>query len=112
EHVKVAAALEMIHTGSLIHDDLPAMDDDDYRRGQLTNHKQFGEAAAILAGDSLFLDAFALLAQADLPATQLVELTQALSLASGTYGMVGGQSLDMRSEGKTLTIEELQRIHE
>lgn len=112
EYVKVAAALEMIHTGSLIHDDLPAMDDDDYRRGQLTNHKKFGEAAAILAGDSLFLDAFALLAQADLPATQLVELTQALSEASGTYGMVGGQSLDMRSEGQTLTLEELQRIHE
>lgn len=112
EHIKVAAALEMIHTGSLIHDDLPAMDDDDYRRGHLTNHKKFGEAPAILAGDSLFLDAFAMLAQADLPAAQLVELTKALSLASGTFGMVGGQSLDMRSEGQSLSIEELQRIHE
>lgn len=112
EHMKVAAALEMIHTGSLIHDDLPAMDDDDYRRGHLTNHKKFGEAPAILAGDSLFLDAFAMLAQADLPAAQLVELIKALSLASGTFGMVGGQSLDMRSEGKSLSIEELQRIHE
>lgn len=112
EHLKVAAALEMIHTGSLIHDDLPAMDDDDYRRGHLTNHKKFGEAPAILAGDSLFLDAFAMLAQAELPAVQLVELTKALSLASGTFGMVGGQSLDMRSEGKTLAIEELQRIHQ
>lgn len=112
EHMKVAAALEMIHTGSLIHDDLPAMDDDDYRRGHLTNHKKFGEAPAILAGDSLFLDAFAMLAQADLPAAQLVELTKALSLASGTFGMVGGQSLDMRSEGQSLSIEELQRIHE
>ncbi|WP_193437786.1 polyprenyl synthetase family protein, partial [Streptococcus suis] len=64
-HYQVAAALEMIHTGSLIHDDLPAMDDDDYRRGRLTNHKKFDEATAILAGDSLFLDAFGLLSLAD-----------------------------------------------
>ena len=63
-HAQVAAALEMIHTGSLIHDDLPAMDDDDYRRGRLTNHKKFGEALAILAGDALFLDPYALIAQA------------------------------------------------
>ncbi|WP_193438422.1 polyprenyl synthetase family protein, partial [Streptococcus suis] len=66
-HYQVAAALEMIHTGSLIHDDLPAMDNDDYRRGRLTNHKKFDEATAILAGDSLFLDAFGLLSLADLP---------------------------------------------
>ncbi|MFE8774555.1 polyprenyl synthetase family protein, partial [Streptococcus pyogenes] len=65
-HFDLAAALEMIHTGSLIHDDLPAMDNDDYRRGRLTNHKQFGEAMAILAGDSLFLDPFGLIAQAEL----------------------------------------------
>ena len=64
-HFQVAAALELVHTGSLIHDDLPAMDDDDYRRGRLTNHKKFGEAMAILAGDSLFLDPFGLIAMAD-----------------------------------------------
>ncbi|MBJ6746112.1 polyprenyl synthetase family protein [Streptococcus sp. 121] len=110
-HLKVAAALEMIHTGSLIHDDLPAMDDDDYRRGQLTNHKKYGEAAAILAGDSLFLDAFALLAQAQLPAPKVVKLTNLLSLASGTYGMVGGQSLDIRSEGQAITLVQLEQIH-
>ena len=71
-HFQVAAALEMIHTGSLIHDDLPAMDNDDYRRGQLTNHKKFGEDLAILAGDSLFLDAFGCVAEADLPTDRLI----------------------------------------
>ena len=71
-HYDVAAALEMIHTGSLIHDDLPAMDNDDYRRGRLTSHKQYDEATAILAGDSLFLDPFALLARAELPAHILI----------------------------------------
>lgn len=85
-HYQVAAALEMIHTGSLIHDDLPAMDDDDYRRGRLTNHKKFDEATAILAGDSLFLDAFGLLSLADLPNQVLLELVQLMSLASGTFG--------------------------
>lgn len=74
----------MIHTGSLIHDDLPAMDNDDYRRGRLTNHKQFGEATAILAGDSLFLDPFGLIAQAELNSEVKVALIQELSLASGT----------------------------
>ena len=73
-HAQVAAALEMIHTGSLIHDDLPAMDDDDYRRGQLTNHKKFGEALAILAGDALFLDPYVLIAQAGLPAYLLLQV--------------------------------------
>ena len=80
-HAQVAAALEMIHTGSLIHDDLPAMDDDDYRRGRLTNHKMFGEALAILAGDALFLDPYALIAQADLPSQTKVDLIANLSLA-------------------------------
>lgn len=77
-HFDVAASLEMIHTGSLIHDDLPAMDNDDYRRGCLTNHKKFDEATAILAGDSLFLDPFDLLAQTELSAEIRVELIQAL----------------------------------
>lgn len=110
-HFQVAAALEMIHTGSLIHDDLPAMDNDDYRRGQLTNHKKFGEDLAILAGDSLFLDAFGCVAEADLPASIRVQLIALLSDASGTAGMVAGQVLDMEGEGASLTLEQLQIIH-
>ena len=110
-HSQVAAALEMIHTGSLIHDDLPAMDDDDYRRGRLTNHKKFGEALAILAGDALFLDPYALIAQADLPNEIKVDLIASLALASGSMGMVAGQVLDMEGEGKHLNLEELRTIH-
>lgn len=110
-HAQVAAALEMIHTGSLIHDDLPAMDDDDFRRGRLTNHKKFGEALAILAGDALFLDPYALIAQADLPNAIKVDLIASLSLSSGSMGMVAGQVLDMEGEGKHLNLEELQTIH-
>lgn len=110
-HFQVAAALEMIHTGSLIHDDLPAMDNDDYRRGQLTNHKRFGEDLAILAGDSLFLDAFGCVAEADLPASIRVQLIALLSDASGTAGMVAGQVLDMEGEGASLTLDQLQVIH-
>lgn len=110
-HFQVAAALEMIHTGSLIHDDLPAMDNDDYRRGQLTNHKKFGEDLAILAGDSLFLDAFGCVAEADLPASIQVQLIALLSDASGTAGMVAGQVLDMEGEGASLTLDQLQVIH-
>ena len=110
-HAQIAAALEMIHTGSLIHDDLPAMDDDDFRRGSLTNHKKFGEALAILAGDALFLDPYALIAQADLPNEIKVDLIASLSLSSGSMGMVAGQVLDMEGEGKHLNLEELQTIH-
>ena len=110
-HAQVAAALEMIHTGSLIHDDLPAMDDDDFRRGRLTNHKKFGEALAILAGDALFLDPYALIAQANLPNEIKVDLIASLSLSSGSMGMVAGQVLDMEGEGKHLNLEELQTIH-
>ena len=110
-HAQVAAALEMIHTGSLIHDDLPTMDDDDFRRGRLTNHKMFGEALAILAGDALFLDPYALIAQADLPNEIKVDLIASLSLSSGSMGMVAGQVLDMEGEGKHLNLEELQTIH-
>lgn len=111
-HFDVAASLEMIHTGSLIHDDLPAMDNDDYRRGCLTNHKKFDEATAILAGDSLFLDPFDLLAQTELSAEIRVELIQALSHASGTFGMVGGQMLDMKGEGQELDLSQQAQIHE
>ena len=110
-HAQIAAALEMIHTGSLIHDDLPAMDDDDFRRGRLTNHKKFGEALAILAGDALFLDPYALIAQADLPNEIKVDLIASLSLSSGSMGMVAGQVLDMEGEGKHLNLEDLQTIH-
>lgn len=110
-HYQVAAAVEMIHTGSLIHDDLPAMDNDDYRRGRLTNHRQFDEATAILAGDSLFLDAFYMVVKAGFDAEKSLALVESLSLSSGTFGMVGGQMLDMKGEEKQLTIEELAAIH-
>lgn len=110
-HYQVAAALEMIHTGSLIHDDLPAMDDDDYRRGRLTSHKKFGEDMAILAGDSLFLDPYGLLARAELPSRVKVELISELSLAAGSFGMVAGQVLDMQGEGRAISLEDLKTIH-
>ena len=101
----------MIHTGSLIHDDLPAMDNDDYRRGQLTNHKKFGEDLAILAGDALFLDPFGMIAASQLPDRVKVALILELSDASGSRGMVAGQVLDMEGEKKQLTLAELQTIH-
>ena len=110
-HFQVAGALEMIHTGSLIHDDLPAMDNDDYRRGQLTNHKKFGEDLAILAGDALFLDPFGMIAASALPDAVKVFLILELSDASGSRGMVAGQVLDMEGEHKQLTLAELQTIH-
>ena len=110
-HYQVAASLEMIHTGSLVHDDLPAMDNDDYRRGQLTNHKKFGEATAILAGDSLFLDPFGLLAKADLRADIKIKLVAELSDAAGSYGMVGGQMLDIKGEHVQLNLDQLAQIH-
>ena len=110
-HFQVAGALEMIHTGSLIHDDLPAMDNDDYRRGQLTNHKKFGEDLAILAGDALFLDPFGMIAASALPDAVKVSLILKLSDASGSRGMVAGQVLDMEGEHKQLTLAELQTIH-
>ena len=110
-HYQVAAALEMIHTGSLIHDDLPAMDDDDYRRGRLTSHKKFGEDMAILAGDSLFLDPYGLLARSELPSQVKVDLIYELSLAAGSFGMVAGQVLDMQGEGQAISLEDLKNIH-
>ena len=110
-HYQVASALEMIHTGSLIHDDLPAMDDDDYRRGRLTSHKKFGEDMAILAGDSLFLDPYGLLARAELPSQVKVDLISELSLAAGSFGMVAGQVLDMQGEGQAISLEDLKTIH-
>ncbi|PAE90358.1 polyprenyl synthetase family protein [Shouchella clausii] len=108
-----ACAIEMVHTYSLVHDDLPAMDDDDLRRGQPTNHKVFGEATAILAGDALLTQSFALIANADTPlsAKTKVSIIAALSKAAGASGMVGGQLADMFAEGKQLTVEQLANVH-
>ncbi|UOQ85967.1 polyprenyl synthetase family protein [Gracilibacillus salinarum] len=107
-----AAALEMIHTYSLIHDDLPAMDDDMYRRGKLTNHKKYDEATAILAGDGLLTNSFHLVSTATTYTdTQKVKLISALSKASGLEGMVAGQYLDMEAENKLVSIVDLERIH-
>lgn len=110
---EVAAALEMVHTYSLIHDDLPAMDDDDLRRGRPTNHRQFDEATAILAGDALLTDAFRILAHMSLPALEKVKIIEAFGLAAGSSGMVGGQLDDMLAEKRNdVTLQELQSIHE
>src|SRR6266850_2013435 len=109
-----ACALELIHAYSLIHDDLPAMDDDDYRRGRLTNHKVFGEAIAILAGDALLTYAFRLIAEnASCVADPAVirEVILEIADAAGTGGMVGGQVVDIESEGKVVTAETLEYIH-
>lgn len=107
-----AIALEMIHTYSLIHDDLPAMDDDDLRRGKPTNHKMFGEATAVLAGDGLLTYAFEVIAGDSLLAAETkMQLVEALAQAAGPEGMVGGQQDDLEAETKVLTIEELQSVH-
>ena len=105
-----ALALEMIHTYSLIHDDLPAMDNDDYRRGKLTNHRVYGEAMAILAGDGLLTDAFMTLACAPLPPERIVCCVRLLSQYAGPWGMVGGQVLDILSEERRLTEAEVRAI--
>ena len=107
-----AAAIEMIHTYSLIHDDLPAMDDDDYRRGQLTNHKVFGEAIAILAGDALLTLAFeVMLRQKGVSNSARIAVVDEMSQAAGMSGMVGGQAIDLQSEGKAIELETLRRMH-
>lgn len=109
-----AAAIEMVHTYSLIHDDLPSMDDDDLRRGKPTNHKVFGEATAILAGDALLTLSFNMLAEMpeeSVPANVKLALIKGLSTAAGAQGMVGGQTADMEGENKKLTLEQLEYIH-
>ncbi|AHF07376.1 polyprenyl synthetase family protein [Desulfitobacterium metallireducens] len=108
-----ACALELIHTYSLIHDDLPAMDNDDYRRGRLANHKVFGEGKAILAGDGLLTYAFELIAR-PLPvnAERQLRVIQEVAQAAGPEGMVLGQVLDLEAEGKTLTLGEIEQIHQ
>lgn len=113
-----AAAIECIHTYSLIHDDLPAMDDDDMRRGKPSNHKQFGEATAILAGDGLLTEAFLFMTRAQSEPAQVLEAVAVMARAAGAEGMVGGQVLDMEytgralaEEGDPVTIEQLKIMH-
>ncbi|MFC3039022.1 polyprenyl synthetase family protein [Virgibacillus xinjiangensis] len=111
--LSAAAGLEMVHTYSLIHDDLPAMDDDDLRRGKPTNHKVFDEATAILAGDALLTYSFEIiLNDPQLNGEEKLSLTKALSHAAGPAGMVGGQIQDMQAEKNPVTLEELETIHD
>ncbi len=110
--IEAAAAIEFIHTYSLIHDDLPAMDNDDLRRGKPTLHKAFGEAAAILAGDGLLTYAFQILASPKIHPDAAVrcDLINALAVASGCWGMVGGQMMDLEAENETLSVDEIIRL--
>ena len=108
----VASAVEMIHTYSLIHDDLPAMDNSDFRRGRLTNHKVYGEATAILVGDALLTLAFEVITrQKNVKYPVLLEVVKEFSAAAGASGMVGGQSIDLESEGKHIDLETLKKMH-
>lgn len=110
--LKVASAIEMIHTYSLIHDDLPSMDDDDLRRGMPTNHKVYGEAVAILAGDALLTYSFGLIARLEnISSDDKVHLIDLMSLSSGAEGMVGGQILDIEGEEQALQLQELEQVH-
>jgi geranylgeranyl diphosphate synthase type II len=110
--IAAACSLELIHTYSLIHDDLPALDNDDYRRGKLTNHKVFGDAMAILAGDALLTLAFQVLAELDAPDDRKTRLVAELSTAAGTVGgMIGGQVADLEGEGKDPNPKLLETIH-
>ena len=109
-----ACALEMIHTYSLIHDDLPAMDNDDFRRGKPTNHKVFGEGMAVLAGDALLTDAFRLLAgmfSSGVRHEDLLRAIHEIASKAGFFGMIGGQAVDLDSEGKTIVPETLNYVH-
>lgn len=110
--MSIACALEMIHTYSLIHDDLPSMDNDDLRRGKPTNHKVFGEANAILAGDALLTYAFQVIADDRAISPEIkVRLIAELARAAGPEGMVGGQVADLEGEGKTISLQQLEYIH-
>jgi geranylgeranyl diphosphate synthase type II len=108
-----ACALEMIHTYSLIHDDLPAMDDDDYRRGKPSNHKAFGEGIAVLAGDALLTEAFCLLSGnlAGISPQTALSVIHEIATAAGFQGMVGGQVADLRAEGEAVDMKRVQYIH-
>ena len=112
DYLTAGCALEMIHTYSLIHDDLPAMDNDDYRRGKLTNHKIYGDGMAVLAGDALLTLAFEVLTrQQHTDAATLLRVVKEISTAAGMNGMVGGQAIDLESEGKHIDMETLRRMH-
>lgn len=107
-----AVAVEMIHTASLIHDDLPAIDNDDLRRGRPTNHKVFGEANAVLAADALFMDAFGVAANNEKVSQRTVmHAIRTLSQATGTAGLVGGEYIDVASEGRDISLETLKKMH-
>ena len=106
-----ACAIEMIHTYSLIHDDLPAMDNDDYRRGKLTNHKIYGAGIATLAGDALLTLAFEVMTREDVSPEIKLAVIQEMSAAAGPQGMVGGQAVDLESEGKRIPLEKLREMH-
>ncbi|MBI5739305.1 MAG: polyprenyl synthetase family protein [Nitrospirae bacterium] len=107
----VAASLELVHTYSLIHDDLPAMDNDDFRRNKPTNHKVFGEASAILAGDALLTDAFDIISRANASPAKLLKVIRELAFAGGPEGMVGGQTADIIFEGKKAKKKDIIYIH-
>lgn len=107
----IAAAIEMIHTYSLVHDDLPCMDDDDFRRGRPTNHKVFGEAIAVLTGDALLTMALEVLSASSYQPAIRIRLVNMLTKAAGTYGMIGGQVLDMISSNTVLTQQQLENLH-
>lgn len=111
-YLAVACGLEMIHTYSLIHDDLPLMDNDDYRRGRLTNHKVYGDAMALLAGDALLTLAFeVMLEQKNVNTDVLIETIREVAMCAGNYGMVGGQALDIDAENREISIDELNKLH-
>lgn len=110
--VAFACAIEMVHAYSLIHDDLPCMDNDDLRRGKPSCHKAFGEANALLAGDGLLTLAFETVADASLPDTRIVEAVKTLSRAAGVFGMIGGQVIDLASEGKQIDYQTLNLLYE
>lgn len=109
--LSIASAIEMIHTFSLIHDDLPCMDDDDFRRGRPTNHKVFGEDIAVLAGDGLIIYAFEAAASENIPSDRAVKVISALARYSGKDGMIGGQIVDLQSENKEISAETLEFLH-
>lgn len=110
----IAVAIEMIHSYSLVHDDLPALDNDDYRRGKLTTHKKFGEAEAILIGDALLTHSFSVVADEtrDISSDKIVKIIGMISRYAGISGMIGGQIIDLESEKKKVSLETLKYIHE
>lgn len=113
DFIEIASSLEMIHTYSLIHDDLPAMDNDDYRRGKPTNHKVYGEGMAILAGDGLLNAAFeTILNQQHIQPDIIVKVAREIAGAAGVYGMIGGQVIDLESEGQTIDLKTLEKMHQ